>query len=358
MSGYDYGNARLHAMKSRLLSRRDLDALAETGSLQGLISALTETAYRKPVEAALARTSGMDCISEALRHDLVNTLGKVPGFFNGQAGEMVRIVLRGYDIHNLKAILRGLSKQATTAEILAALLPIGELKDNVLAELARSPSPRAAIDVLASLRYPFSYPLLKLQAEQPGAGTPEMELAMDRWFYEESYQYLQSARRAGNILGAAIQLEADLTNLLTVLRFARAPGERKFLREWLSTDELERLFVGPGKLSFEMLAQAGSQDTINAAVESLSETPYKAPLSAGLKAYAKSALLSDFEKQLRSFRLAWMASQITRDPLGIGVLLGYLALKVNEVSNIRWIAQGINLGIKAEAIRAELEYPT
>ena len=50
-----------------------------------------------------------------------------------------------------------------------------------------------------------------------------------------------------------------------------------------------------------------------------------------------------------------MAAQISRDPLGIGVLLGYVALKVNEVANLRWIAQGINLGLKSEAIRAGLE---
>ena len=116
MSGYEYGNARLRAMKSRLLPRRELDALAETGSPQGLIAALTKTAYRKSVETALTRASGMDCIAEALRYDLINTLGKVQNFFDGQAGEMAAIILRTYDIHNLKAILRGLSKQVAAGE--------------------------------------------------------------------------------------------------------------------------------------------------------------------------------------------------------------------------------------------------
>jgi V/A-type H+-transporting ATPase subunit C len=299
----------------------------------------------------------MDCLSEALHYDLINTLGKVQKFFEGQAGEVVAMVLRTFDIQNLKAILRGLSKQAATGEILSTLSPIGELKDNTLAELASFPSPRAAIDVLASLGFFFAHPLLKLRAEHPGAGIPEMELALDRWFYQEIFQYLQSNPRVGSVLLSAMQLEADLTNLLTVLRFAHAPGERKFLREWLHTDELTPLFVEPGKLQFTLLARAGSQDTVSAAVEILAETPYDPPLRAGLKAYAQSALLSDFEKQLKRFRLTWMSRQITKDPLGIGVLLGYMALKVNEVSNIRWIAQGINLGLKAEAIRSELEYP-
>jgi vacuolar-type H+-ATPase subunit C/Vma6 len=76
MADYDYGNARLHVMKSRLLPRRELETLADKGSLQGLIAALTKTVYQKSVEAALTRTTGMQCIDEALRNDLVNTIGQ------------------------------------------------------------------------------------------------------------------------------------------------------------------------------------------------------------------------------------------------------------------------------------------
>ena len=250
MSTFDYGNARLRAMKSRFLSKRDFNTLVGTGSLQGLITALAGTAYRKAVEAALARTSGMDCIAKAIRYDLENTLGKVHKFYSGRAGEVVTMLLRVYDIHNLKAILRGLTKQVTPDEIMFSVLPIGELKEDLLSELARSPGPRAAIDLMTSMVLPFAQPLLQLRVEHPGAITTEMELALDQWFYKQSFQYLQSTRRTNGVLLSAMQLEADLTNLLTMLRFAHAPGERKFLREWLHTDKLENILVGPGRLTF------------------------------------------------------------------------------------------------------------
>jgi len=70
MADYDYGNARLHVMKSRLLSTRELEMLVETGSLQGLIAALSKTIYQKSVEAALTRVSGMQCVA-ATEIDLV-----------------------------------------------------------------------------------------------------------------------------------------------------------------------------------------------------------------------------------------------------------------------------------------------
>src|SRR3989304_10104548 len=151
MADYDYGNARIHVMKSRLLPRHELEALAETGSLQGLVAALTKTVYQKSVESALTRATGMQCIDEALRNDLVNTVGKIRGFYMESAGKMVAIILRTYDIHNLKAILRGLSKNVPAGDILTVLLPIGELNFSTLRELAQLINPREAIDLLGRM---------------------------------------------------------------------------------------------------------------------------------------------------------------------------------------------------------------
>jgi vacuolar-type H+-ATPase subunit C/Vma6 len=199
-------------------------------------------------------------------------------------------------------------------------------------------------------------PLLELRAEQPGADIFEMELALDGWRFRHAYDYVEKSPRTTELLQAALDLEADLTNLFTALRFAHAPAERQVLRPRTGGDDLCRLFVGPGRLSFELLALVGGQDSLARAVEYLAGTPYQHPVRAGLDVYARSGRLSDVEKELRDFRLCWMAGLVTKDPLGIGVPLGYYALKTSEVSNIRWITQGINLGLEADAIRAELEF--
>jgi len=356
MFGYDYGNARLRVMKSRLLTRRELDALVEASSVQGLIAVLAKTPYRKSVETALARTSGMDCIAEALRTVLITSLGKLHTFYRGQAREMVAIVLRSYDVYNLKAILRGLSRHAAPGEILATLLPVGELPFETLAELASASRARVAIDLLASVVSPFAQPLLNLRIEHPGIDVSEMELALDQWHYKKALQYLGEEFLTDSFLFFAINLDADLANLLTVLRFAQAPEERKGLQERLDIARFEDLLFGPGRLPFELLAQAADQDTVEAALETLTGTPYQGPLRDGLQAYARTGRLSEFEKQLRRYRLDWASRLMIKDPLGIGVVLGYLALKINEIRNIRWIAQGINLGLKPNAIRSEVEF--
>jgi vacuolar-type H+-ATPase subunit C/Vma6 len=65
-----------------------------------------------------------------------------------------------------------------------------------------------------------------------------------------------------------------------------------------------------------------------------------------------------FENQLDRFRLNYLSRLVGKDPLGIGVVLGYLALKTTEVSNLRWIAHGTYLGMTANNIRQELMLAT
>lgn len=356
MTGFEYGNARLRFMKSRLLSRKELEALIETGSLQGLIAALTRTAYHKSVEAALTRWIGMECISEALHAELINTLGKIRRFYAGQPGELVAIVLRAYDIHSLKAILRGVSRDVSAAETLSSLLPAGEIAYSIWVELANLQDPRAVIDVIASQHLPFAQPLLQLRARRTTLNLFEMELALDKWHVQESLRYLKTKVRGRNRLMDALNIDSDVVNLMTVLRFAHAPAERGMLREQITTDDLSQMFVGPGRLSIARLQQAGSQNSLEAAIAALGGTAYEAALRVGLQVYARSGRLSDFEKSLKQYRLQWMNSLIAKDPLGIGVVLGYIALKTNEVNNIHWIAQATNIGLKADAIRAEVEF--
>ncbi len=355
MAEFDYGNARLRAMKSRLLSRHELEVLAEAGSLQGLISALAKTSYRKSVEAALTHVSGMDCIHTALRNDLIATLGKVHGFFYEHAEELVAMVLRAYDVHNLIAILRGLDKNASQNEILSTLLPVGDINLSLLVELMRASNPRDAIDLSASMNLLIAQPLLRLRIEHPGAETDEMEVALNKWYFAESQQIL-SEKDSGELLSFAFKQDADIANLVTVLRFVFAPTEKTALRERFGTEDITYLFVGPGFLTFELLARLSQQRTLPSLLKFLGETPYGPALADGQAEFERSGRLSEFEASLNRFRLNWMRQQIARDPLGIGVFLGYQALKTNEIKNIRWIAQGIQNRLNSTAIQLELEF--
>jgi len=82
-SGYDYGNARLRAMRSRLFQAADYQNLLNKGSIEEVITALTETPYKEDIELALTRLAGVPCILKrfALTH---RTLRQIRTFFEGE----------------------------------------------------------------------------------------------------------------------------------------------------------------------------------------------------------------------------------------------------------------------------------
>lgn len=356
MAGYEYGNARLRAMKSRLLSSQQMAELAGSQQLDSLILGLTRSPYQSALDAALVRAVGLEAIDLALRQDLVQTVRKIRGFFDETADRLVGLNLCAYDVHNLKAILRGLASSAAASDIMAALLPIGELSEPVLAELANAADPRVAIDLLASMRQPLAHPLLELRARLPGVTIEEMELTLDQWRFSYIHDQLSDIGGDQDIFKSAIALDADLTNLLTVFRMAYAPAERDVISARLQLDGLRAIFVRGGRISLDLLVHASEQNTLDSAIDLLSHTVYAEPLRSGLGAYQRTRRLSELEKHLRYFRLGWMNSLFSRDSLGIGVMLGYLALKTSEVSNLRWIAHGISVGLKVDDLRAELEF--
>ena len=356
MSGYEYGNARLRAMRSRLLTRQDILQMAGFSSITELIGFLSKTPYRRSLEVALIEQSMLDNLYEALHRDFIETVSKIRGFYEGSERTLVDQILKRYDIYNLKTILRGISRHASRSEIESTLLSVGVTSQTIFGELFRAGSYREAIDILATIGHPFARPIVILRAERPGADLFEMEIALDRWYFQEAIRVLKSEQDGNQLVLDALRLDVDISNLLMMLRFVGNPAEQQRLKMRLGKWNLENILSGPGVLSMEQLVAVYQARSVKTAVDLLIDTPYATALREGQRAYERTNQLSEIERSLRQYQLRWLVWKIAKDPLGIGVFLGYLALKVNEIANLRRIARGIQLKQSPEAIRALLEF--
>jgi V/A-type H+-transporting ATPase subunit C len=352
MSEFDYANTRLRAMKSRLLPRQRLEELTQAGSLPALLTALGNTAYREPVLAAFARTStsmGLQSLAEALRDDIITTIGCVHEFFpeGSLARQLATLLLRRYDVHNLKTVLRGLARQVPPDQILAATLPVGELGPSDLKQLVHTANIHHVVDLLATWRASLARPWLEARSagQAQGGELAEMETALERWHFQTALAMASQGGQTGAILFEALQLQADAANILTALRLVGATSR---------PDEIRDLFVGPGRIPLARLEAAASHGSVAAALDEFAPTPYQARLTKALAQYESSPRLSAFERALARHELLFAASLFVRDPLGLGVLIGYVALKTNEIANLRAIAHGLWLEEVSEGIRAQL----
>lgn len=355
MSGFEYGNARLRAMRSKLLSRQKLEEISEADSRADLMNRLAQTSYRQALEMAVTRAGELESISYALHWDWVETIRRIRRFFDGKEGDLAQIALRAYDIHNVKTILRGTLGRRKSVEMMDMLFPVGGIPDQALKDLSQAGSLRAALDLMLTLQLPFARPLAELLAERPAADLFEMELALDRWHYAEADGKRQQMQNGGKALADSLDLEADLSNLLSAVRFTGRREELDLLRQKMG-GALARVFVGPGHLPFDLLERIMTAGSLKETPPLLQGSPYHEAFEMGVRDAEKDGRLSALERRLRRCRDEKLAGMIAKDPLGIGVLLGYLTLKRIEIDNLRWIAHGVNMGLSRERIRAEMEF--
>lgn len=355
---YGYGNARLRAMRSRLLTEADYSDLLAKTSIKEVITALTETPYKEDVETALVRAVGVRCVFEALRANLTRTLRQVREFFEGEPRILVDVLLRRWDRHNLLTILRGQSQEVPPETVLSAIVPVGQLDEVSLREIARQPGLWAAIDLMTTWRLPYADVLRGVQARTGTApDLDQFEMALNRFHYVSLRETLGRGNGNRAIVAEHLQAEIDLVNISTALRLARLPGIVALVRQrYNATDVGPLLIEAGGHLRTGWLAYLVSEaGGLEGAVRGLSDTCYRPALEAGLKRYQSGeGNFGVLERELERWQAERTAAMFTRDPLSIAIPIGYLGCKEVEVANLRLIAQAVALDMKREQVRRDL----
>lgn len=330
---YAYVNARIRAMKSRLLDRTMLEHLINKPDIDSMISDLEKTSYRQELERAGVQFTGIQRIEVAIRKDLVRAFRAIFGFIRGGEKEnLLTLILQRWDVQNIKTILRGKKIFAPAQEILECLIPAGELDEAALTELVKQPDVKAVIDLLATWGVPYARPLTRNFKEF--SETRDMlvlEYAIDTFYYENSLSVLKSRDSDDNrIIRDMLITEIDINNLRTVLRV---------IRDRMDRDEAKRFFMkGSPELDTERLHSMLKAGTIEGALKQLEQTSYRF-LTQVPHEYVAAEKISAFEKELERHLVKKGVNQFLGDPLSIAIPIGYIWAKVAEVTNIRIIAR-------------------
>jgi V/A-type H+-transporting ATPase subunit C len=337
---FPYVNARVRAMRSRLLTPAQVDDLVGVPSLAGFLQALSATPYSPDLQEALMRHEGVRAVDAALARNLQRITRSILEFSDGPAQQLVRILLLRWDLANLRAIVRGKDAGRSAEEILDAVMPAGTLSEVALKEMAGYPSMTALAGALEALGHPFAAPLAEGIAEH--AKTHDLlsvELRLDR-AYTDYVLRQTKGRRGARVLREMLTAEVDAANIKTALKLASAGG--------MSEEQRLRFFIPGGRLATEKIFLALSSD----------RTQAPAWTHLRVQGFPIKELPRDlvaFERDL-DLRLAqtMAARYIGGDPLGLDIIIGYLAMKSAEVANLRLIARGKFLGLADEAVRREL----
>ena len=350
---YDYPNARLRALKSRLLTRAQYAEVLEAANVEAVVAQLARTAYQDAINAALVKASGWECLSDALRRDFANTLARITTFFRDAPQRLWLILIARWEMFSIKTILRGQQQHIPADEVLAALIPAVDLRAPDFDRLVQQTSVRAVVDLLATWHHPSARVLLGAMPRYAEHNDlAELELALDRARYSLALKELAPRDDANaDIVRAVLRDEIDATNILTVLRLSEWGGSGARLTErYGNASPASLLIAGGGRASQVLIAQKEIPSGEQIARE-LRDTIFGAALARAATRYAETRVIAVFEDELEAQLARGQLAFFKRDPLSIGIAIAYLAARVNEIRNLRVIGRGK----AAEWTRAEIE---
>ena len=332
MRRWDALNARARGLRTRLLSRVELERMSQAPDLPALADELRSAGFPltegdrfspAAVELAVRRRAGA----------LLATLSR----WAGPRADAAAVLYDDEDRLNLRAILRGAAEGADAALRLAGTVPTPALPERALEELARQPTPRAVAALLTAWRHPCGPPLVAAI----GAGHADLfrlEVVLGRHFAERA---LRLAGR-GPLLEFVREV-IDVENALAALVLAERPADVTPKDAFLKGGR--HVGIGPFE---EAVAAASAAGAAARLARAFGSSPLAGPMarSGGDAGGAETALLRA--------RLAEQRRAARHDPLGPAPLLTFVLGLRAETADLRRLIWGLALGAPRALLGAEL----
>lgn len=339
MPDFPYINARVRAMRSRLLDAGQMEELLAVPTLDAFTQALNTTPYGHEVQEALTRYPALQAVDAALARNFYHTTTKILGFADGKPRQLIEVVLMRWDLANLRLILRGKHTGSGGEEIAANVIPAGSLNEAALRELAGQPDVPAVVGALSGLNHPFVIPLQEGIAEYlETKDLFALELRVERFYALYGLRMAKGSGHSEQVVRALFQAELDATNVKTALKLQPAA---------LGREEKARFFIPGGRIvSADLFILLADRDT--------AEQGMKWLRLQGFPVKTISEDLTVFERDLDLAIIKAQTNLYLGDPLSIDIVVAYLALKYNEVKNLRLIGRSKQLGIPRDRVRKEM----
>jgi V/A-type H+/Na+-transporting ATPase subunit C len=336
-----FGTVLAHSLRGRMLSKTELQTLAESRDIEELVTRMKNTVYLDAL-AKLTKPYTAETVEGALREHLVNQHAKIVNIANGSA------ILNAYFVRyitlNLKIILKGKAMNKTYEELLPKVnMRAEELvgrRDLVVKALVAKDFDDA-INSLAGSE--FGEDARKAaQAYKEKGDIRVFDTYLDHAFYkslDRAVAFESKLQDTQKLIG----IDIDSYNILSVLR-------GKF---WgLSPNEVHELIVTTtSKAPKDVLQRMINTEKIQEAISELSGTIYKEliPRNAANDIDAIMQLESAFQKEsLRRIMNSY------RTVFTVGNLLASIKLMAYEIRNLGAIAAGVEQKIMADKIIASL----
>ena len=336
-----FGTVLAHSVRGRMLSRTELQTLAESRDIEELVTRMKNTVYLDAL-AKLTKPYTAETVEGALLEHLVNQHAKIVSIANGSA--ILNAYFVKYIILNLKIILKGKAMNKTYEELLPKVnMRAEELvgrRDLAVKALVAKDFDEAVNSLAGS---EFGEDARKAaQAYKEKGDIRVFDTYLDHAFYkslDKAVAFESKLQDEQKLIGVDI----DSYNILSVLRG----------KYWgLSPNEINDLIVTTtSKVPKDVLQRMINTEKIQEAIGELASTIYKEliPRTAANDIDAIMQLESAFQKEsirrtMNSYRTVFTVAN----------MLASIKLMSYEIKNLAAIAAGVEQKISTDKIMASL----
>jgi len=176
--GYDYGNARIAAMRGRLLDRAAISRLGDSATPSVMVAQLERAADWAPIMRRVAPlgTDPAVALEAAVEFHRSARLGVLPSYYDGQERRFVEALVLPLDLERTVALLRRRRAGEAGDAIASTAVPGALLDASAISAIARAPGTAAALRPLLEQEIIARDDLVAIvTAETRGAPSAEVE---------------------------------------------------------------------------------------------------------------------------------------------------------------------------------------
>jgi V/A-type H+/Na+-transporting ATPase subunit C len=347
MSDYDYLNARVRGMSTSLLTRDFYEQVLGASGDNVLLDSLLASAYAEELQEALAARAAEPsaaAVEAAVVRNVHRTFARLLAIAPAGPRRLIALQLNRWDVANVLALIRGRLTGAATAEVVSSLLPIGELDELQLEELAAETDMENLADALTTWKHAFAFALRRAIRECPRQEDPAaLETALFHAYFQWALAQLRADDPQERLVREVLCRQVDLVNVLAALVRVR-DRERGAARE--GTAPIPR-----GRIGVRVLSEIADSRTLEAAFETLVATYFSPGIERGILAYGQASSLASMERFLETTVVEYGCRLFRMDMLSIAVPLGFIWRKYGELVNLRLLARGAAYHMPANAVR-------
>ena len=341
MPGKIFGTVLAHGMKGRMLTKNELQTLAEARDIDELVTRMKNTVYLDAL-SKLSKPYTAEKIEGGLREYLVNNHVKMVSIAGGSG--VLNAYFVKYITWNLKLILKGKALGKSYEELVPKInLRAEELvgrRDTVVKALVAK-NLEEAVAALAGSE--FGEDAAKAAAAYKDKGDLRLfDIYLDHVFYRDLGRALTVESQSPEVKNI-VSVDIDAYNILAVLRG----------KYWnLSQNDIDDLIVATtSKVPRDTLQKMINIEKVSEAITELGNTVYKdiIPQSATDDINAIMQLEASFE----SLQLMKVISSF-RTMFSVGIMVAALKLLMIEVRNLAAIASGVEQKVPTESIMTNL----